>query len=99
MSFGTIVSSVIVVALLEGSIYFDIADGDFRNRTAGISMWITFMAFMCFDILLLWPAEKSVYLRDQVRNRDRDERERERETRLGSTDSKERGQMVHPVAC
>eukprot|EP01052_Picozoa_sp_SAG31_P001566 SAG31_NODE_53_length_30139_cov_31.002197_8_plen_231_part_00 len=23
------------------------------------------MAFMCFDILLLWPAEKSVYLRDQ----------------------------------
>ena len=34
--------------------------------TTGIAMYVSFMSFMTFDILMLWPAERSVYLRDQV---------------------------------
>ena len=65
MSFMTIVSSVIIIAILEGSIYYDMPMGDWQNRIAGVAMFISFMSFLCFDILMLWPAERTVYLRDQ----------------------------------
>jgi ATP-binding cassette subfamily G (WHITE) protein 2 len=65
MSFATILSGVIVVSLLEGSIYYDMPVGDWQNRIGGISMFISFMAFMAFDVLMLWPKERQVYLRDQ----------------------------------
>ena len=65
MSFMTILSSVIVIAVLQGSIYYDMPQGDWQNRIGGVAMFISFMSFLCFDILMLWPAEKQVYLRDQ----------------------------------
>ena len=49
-----------------GSIYFNLEPGDVRNRVAGMSMYIAFVSFMTFDILMLWPAERSIYLRDQI---------------------------------
>ena len=57
---------MISVGLLMGSIYFDLEPGDVRNRVAGMSMYIAFVSFMTFDILMLWPAERSIYLRDQI---------------------------------
>ena len=66
MSFGTVIGGMISVGLLMGSIYFDLEPGDVRNRVAGISMYIAFVSFMTFDILMLWPAERSIYLRDQI---------------------------------
>lgn len=65
MSFATVLSGVVVVSVLEGSIYWQIPMGDWQNRIAAIAMFVSFMAFMCFDILMLWPAERTVYLRDQ----------------------------------
>ena len=38
LSFATILSGVIVVSLLEGSIYYDMPVGDWQNRIGGISM-------------------------------------------------------------
>ena len=35
MSVGTVVSSVIVIAILEGSIYYKMPMGDWQNRIAG----------------------------------------------------------------
>merc|ERR1711871_588520 len=66
MSFGTVIGGMVSVGLLMGSIYFDLEPGDVRNRVAGMSMYIAFVSFMTFDILMLWPAERSVYLRDQI---------------------------------
>merc|ERR1711871_686508 len=66
MSFWTVIGGMISVGLLMGSIYFDLEPGDVRNRVAGMSMYIAFVSFMTFDILMLWPAERSVYLRDQI---------------------------------
>ena len=57
---------MISVGLLMGSIYFNLEPGDVRNRVAGMSMYIAFVSFMTFDILMLWPAERSIYLRDQI---------------------------------
>lgn len=59
-------AGMISVGLLMGSIYFNLAPGDVRNRVAGMSMYIAFVSFMTFDILMLWPAERSIYLRDQI---------------------------------
>ena len=30
-----------------------------------MAMFVSFMSFLCFDILMLWPTERIVYLRDQ----------------------------------
>lgn len=57
---------MVSVGLLMGSIYFNLSPGDVRNRVAGMSMYIAFVSFMTFDILMLWPAERSIYLRDQI---------------------------------
>merc|ERR1711871_973194 len=66
MSFWTVIGGMISVGLLMGSIYFNLEPGDVRNRVAGMSMYIAFVSFMTFDILMLWPAERSIYLRDQI---------------------------------
>lgn len=66
MSFWTVIGGIISMGLLMGSIYFDLEPGDVRNRVAGMSMYIAFVSFMTFDILMLWPAERSIYLRDQI---------------------------------
>jgi ATP-binding cassette subfamily G (WHITE) protein 2 len=66
MSFWTVIGGIISMGLLMGSIYFNLEPGDVRNRVAGMSMYIAFMSFMTFDILMLWPAERSIYLRDQI---------------------------------
>jgi len=66
MSFATVIGGIISMGLLMGSIYFNLEPGDVRNRVAGMSMYIAFVSFMTFDILMLWPAERSVYLRDQI---------------------------------
>ena len=50
---------MVVVSVLEGSIYWQIPMGDWQNRIAAIAMFVSFMAFMCFDILMLWPAERT----------------------------------------
>merc|ERR1711871_471305 len=63
---GTVIGGMISVGLLMGSIYFNLNPGDVRNRVAGMSMYIAFVSFMTFDILMLWPAERSIYLRDQI---------------------------------
>eukprot|EP01052_Picozoa_sp_SAG31_P001567 SAG31_NODE_53_length_30139_cov_31.002197_9_plen_149_part_00 len=49
MALGTIVSSVIILGVLFGSIYFQIEDGEFRERSAAISMFVTFVrgTLMC----------------------------------------------------
>jgi len=33
--------------------------------TVAVAMFVSFMSFLCFDILMLWPNERTVYLRDQ----------------------------------
>ena len=65
MCFGTVVAGITVMALLHGSIYFDMVYGDWRNRISGIAMYISMTCFMCFDVLMLWPSERAIYLRDQ----------------------------------
>eukprot|EP01006_Ploeotia_vitrea_P025730 TRINITY_DN58626_c0_g1_i1.p1 TRINITY_DN58626_c0_g1~~TRINITY_DN58626_c0_g1_i1.p1 ORF type:complete len:475 (+),score=246.27 TRINITY_DN58626_c0_g1_i1:807-2231(+) len=56
-----------ILPLLVGTIYWQLGVSQLavQDRVSGISFMVLLMAFMTFDILLLFPVERDVYLREQ----------------------------------
>jgi ABC-type multidrug transport system ATPase subunit len=58
--------SAVAMSLVCGSIYYQLGLGQAaaRDRLAAISFIFLTQSFMAFDVVVLFPAERSVYLRD-----------------------------------
>jgi hypothetical protein len=62
---GTQLMGACVLGLIMGSIYYQMTPLQVFNKTSGISFSAVMCLFLCFHLILTFPVERGIWLRDR----------------------------------